>query len=98
MSFHPQHISSSLFWDMDYEKLDWEKNKQLIVQRVIERGTIKALHEITGFYGKDRVVAVIKQLPFLSSRDIAFVHIYFDIPLNELRCYTNKPLIPHYLN
>lgn len=98
MSFNPQHISCSLFWEMDYAQLDWEKNKHLIVQRIIERGTIKALHEITGHYGKDGVVAIIKQLPFLSSRDMAFVHIYFDIPLNELKCFLNRPLMPHYLN
>lgn len=98
MSFSAKHIPPTLFWDVDYSKLDWTKHKILIVQRVIERGSYKALKEIIYHYGKAKLEAIIKDLPYLNPRDIAFVSIYFNISLIELRCYSKKPLNPNYLN
>jgi hypothetical protein len=92
------NIPVSLFWDMDVSKLDWDRHKQLIVERVIQRGTLKAIKEVTNHYGIGELKSILKQLPYLDKRDIAFVHIYFDIPLNELKCYTRKPLAQNFLN
>jgi hypothetical protein len=92
------NIPASLFWDVDVSKLDWNKHKQLIVERVIQRGSLKAIKEVTDHYGIDELKIVLKQLPYLDKRDTAFVHIYFNIPLNELKCYTRKPLVQNFLN
>jgi len=98
MAFSSDCISASIFWDVDFSALDWEKHKVLIIQRVIERGSYNAIKEITEYYGRDKVVAVIKELPFLQQKDIAFVHIYFNIALNDLKCYTRKQSTSNYLN
>lgn len=92
------NIRDSLFWDVDVIKLDWNRHKQLIVERVIQRGTLKAIKEVMDHYGIQEFKSVVKQLPYLDKRDTAFVHIYFDIPLNELRCYTRKRLAQNFLN
>lgn len=98
MSILAKYLPPSLFWDVDYSKLDWTKHEMLIVQRVIERGSIKALQEIMEHYGNAKLIAIIKKIPHLSHRDIAFVSIYFNIDLNELKCYSKKQLNPNYLN
>lgn len=86
------NISPSLFWDVDVSKLDWKQHKQLIVERVIQRGTFNAIKEVTAYYGIQETREIIKQIPYLEKRDLAFVHIYFNVPLNELKCYTKKQL------
>ena len=93
-----QHISPSLFWDIDVSKLDWNRHRQLIVERVIQRGSLHAIEEVIAHYGKEKINEIIKQIPYLEKRDIAFVHIYFNIPLNELKCYTRKRLARNFLD
>ena len=93
-----QHISPSLFWDIDVSKLDWNRHRQLIVERVIQRGSLHAIEEVTAHYGKENIIEIIKQIPYLEKRDMAFVHIYFNIPLNELKCYTRKRLARNFLD
>ena len=93
-----QHISPSLFWDIDVSKLDWNRHRQLIVERVIQRGSLHAIEEVTAHYGKENINEIIKQIPYLEKRDMAFVHIYFNIPLNELKCYTRKRLARNFLD
>ena len=92
------NIPSSLFWDIDISKLDWNRHKQLIVERVIQRGTLSAIKEVTEHYGIRELKSIIRQIPYLEKRDIAFVNIYFDIPLKELKCYTRKRLARNFLD
>ena len=82
-----------LFWDVDIVKLDWEKHQLLIVERVIERGNYHAFQLTEAQYGKEGMGQIIRRLPFLVPKDISFVHTYFKIPLNELKCYTRKPSV-----
>jgi hypothetical protein len=91
------NIPTTLFWDIDVSKLDWNRHKQLIVERVIQRGSLDAIKEVTAHYGIEEFKNIIKNIPYLEKRDVAFVHIYFDIPLNELKCYTKKRLAPNFL-
>lgn len=96
----PEHniagFSPHLFWDVDRSKIDIEKNKKLIVERVLQRGSRSDLDALLNHYDKSEVREVIKQLPWLNEKDIAFVHVFFDIPLNELKCYTKKPFNRYY--
>ncbi len=45
-------IRKVLFWDTDFSKIDWEKNKKAIIKRVFERGNDTEIKEIISFYGK----------------------------------------------
>ncbi len=92
------NLSPHLFWDIDFSQLDWNKHQLLIVERVIERGTYKEFRLVESHYGKKEMTRIIKNLSYLHIKDIAFVHTYFDIPLNELKCYTRKQLNQNFWN
>lgn len=100
MSTTPQYniadFSPHLFWDVDRTKLDWEANKRLIVERVIQRGTRSDFDLLLSRYGKGDVKETVKELPWLDERDTAFVHAFFSIPYAELKCYTRKQLSRYY--
>ena len=91
-------LSPHLFWDVNIATLDWNKHSALIVERVIERGTYKNLKLLEQEFGKPVLANIIKKLPYLHPKDIVFVHTYFNIPFNELKCYTEKQLNPGFLN
>lgn len=52
-------LRSSLFWDTDFEKIDWEKQYKAVIQRVFERGNEQEKIEIKRFYGADEVSEVL---------------------------------------
>ena len=57
---HPDFgiIGKALFWDTDFDKIDWEKKYKAIIKRVFERGDDNEKKEIMRFYGKDKVKEV----------------------------------------
>lgn len=83
-------FSPHLFWDVDRHKLDLQKNKQLIVERVIQRGSRADLQIMLSYYGKQEAGELLKQVPWLNEKDMAFVHVFFDIPFTEMKCYAKR--------
>jgi antitoxin HigA-1 len=43
-------IRKSLFWDTDFNKINWGKYKNTVIKRVFERGNKDEIEEITRFY------------------------------------------------
>ena len=81
-------LAAHLFWDVNIATLDFTKHAALIVERVIERGTYKNLQFIQQYYGNQQLTDIIKGISCMHPKDLMFVHTYFKIPLNELKCYT----------
>ncbi len=43
-------IRRSLFWDADFDKINWAKYKKAVTKRVLERGSKDEIDEIKRFY------------------------------------------------
>jgi hypothetical protein len=85
-------IRNSLLWEYEPEKINWQQMKEIIVQRVVERGRIDDFYAILNLYGIEGVKATIRQIPYLNPKDLAFVCSVFEIKREELKCYTRKQL------
>jgi plasmid maintenance system antidote protein VapI len=55
-------LRRGLFWDTDFEKIDWHRQKQAVIQRVFERGSDAEKAEITRFYGESEMQQAKKRL------------------------------------
>lgn len=44
------NIRRILFWDTDFDKINWGKYKKAVIERVIERGSKDEISEIKRFY------------------------------------------------
>lgn len=76
---HPDaKFSPNLFWEYDMEHFDWQKMAVMVAQRVVERGW------------PEDFFAAIKEIPYLSDRDINYICLKFHLQKEELRCYTRK--------
>lgn len=51
-----------IFWDTNFDKIDWDKNKKAVIKRVLERGNTTEINEIISFYGRKTVSNVIKSI------------------------------------
>lgn len=48
-------IRKILFWDTDMSKIDWQKQRKAVIQRIFERGNEIEREEIIRFYGSDAI-------------------------------------------
>ena len=48
----------ALFWDTDFESIDWQRNSEWIIQRVFDYGNEAEIKETIRFYGKKKVIGV----------------------------------------
>lgn len=56
------NIRKIIFWDTDFEKIDWSKNRSAIIKRIFERGNDTEINEIIGFYGRETIKEEIKNI------------------------------------
>jgi plasmid maintenance system antidote protein VapI len=49
----------ALFWDTDFENLNWQRNSEWIIQRVFEYGNESEIKEAIRYYGKKKIIKVL---------------------------------------
>lgn len=94
-------ISPTLLWEYNIKDPDWDwwRSRKIVVQRVIERGWLPDFYAAINMYGGiEAFKKIIKEVPVLSERDMAFVCTVFGLKKEELRCYTRKLLREKLLN
>ncbi|MBL7764397.1 MAG: hypothetical protein JNL23_13305 [Chitinophagaceae bacterium] len=88
-------ISKKAFWDIRFEDLDFEKNKEYIIAKIFEYGKWEDMIAITRYYGENEIKAVLKKHLFFFPDTISFISTIFDIKKEEMACYTKKPYRPN---
>lgn len=85
-------LSTQAFWDVDMDKIDYEKNAVHVVEKVIERGKAKDFDNLLKFYGFDRVKELALQANWLSDISINFCCVLFDVKPTDFKCCEKKRL------
>ena len=83
-----------IFWDVDPEKLDFEKRASFIIERVFERGDVEDIRMCRRFYGDEKIGIVLLNAKYLPLRKIYLASAILDKPLTAFRCYTLRQLTP----
>ena len=91
-------IRPELFWEYDMNHFNWQQMRQVVVQRVIERGRMDDYWHMFNLYGVRGVKEAIRQLPYLNAKDMNFVCVILGMKKEELKCYTQKQLRPQHWN
>lgn len=91
-------FSHHLFWDVDREKIDLEKNKKWLIQRVLEYGLLKDWLIINNYYGISRIAQIAKQIKEIDDKSLSFISILSGISKEDFLCYTTKQLSPKHWN
>lgn len=98
--FKNAKLNPHLLWEYEVsDNFDYDKMKNIVVQRVIQLGKKEDFYAIFNLYGGiDKVVEIIKNINFLSKKDMNFVSVIFNIKLEDLKCYTKmlsmkKPML-----
>jgi len=82
-----------LFWDFDFDRLDWNRSYRTIIERVLDKGDTRDWEEMIKFYGRENVIRALKSdITYLSDMTMEAVCKYFQLSKKQLRCYTKKQL------
>lgn len=83
-----------IFWDVDFEKIDYNAKANFVIERVFERGDVEDIRQCRRYYGDKKVTEALLKAKFLPLHTIHFASAIIDRPLEDFRCYTLRLLNP----
>ena len=86
---HPD-ISSTAFWDVDFNKIDFEKRGLFVMEKVANYGTWQDFVNLVKFYGVDRFKREIIHSAYLKKDVLNFLCVIFDLKPEDFVCYTRR--------
>jgi hypothetical protein len=88
-----------IFWDVDFDNLDYEKNFRFVIERVFERGDVPDIRNCRRYYGDEKVREVLLNAKFLPETRMYLASAVIAEPITEFRCYklrqSNPTLFPY---
>ncbi|MBK8053569.1 MAG: hypothetical protein IPK35_09935 [Saprospiraceae bacterium] len=87
-------FNKRIFWDVDFEKLDYDKRAAFVIERVFERGDVPDIRNCRRYYGDEKITDVLLNEKFLPLTRIYLASAVIDRPIEDFRCYTLRQLNP----
>ena len=82
------NYSPHLFWDVDTTKLDLNKRKAFLVNRVLDYGVMADWKQLVKDLGLNEIGNIATNLRDLDPRAMSFISLLTDRNIKEFRCYT----------
>lgn len=83
-----------IFWDVDFDKLDYDLRANFVIERVFERGDVEDIRNCRRYYGDEKVTEALLNAKFLPETRMYLASAVIDRPLSDFRCYTLRQLNP----
>lgn len=81
-----------LFWDVVFENIDYDEKKRFVIERVFDRGDLPDITQARRYYGDEMIIEILTTAKYLFEETTRFCAGYFDVPLENFRCYREKQL------
>ncbi len=91
-------LSKHLFWDIDASQLDIDRNKGIIIQRVLKYGLISDWEKVFRYYQLNQIVSVTKTIRDLDDKTLSFISALSKTPKEAFLCYSMKQSTPRHWN
>ncbi len=92
-------FNKRIFWDVDFEKIDYDVKASFVIERVFERGDVDDIRNCRRYYGDEKVTKVLLNAKFLPETSMYLASAVINKPVNEFRCYklrqSNPDLFPY---
>ncbi|MBT3301397.1 MAG: hypothetical protein HOD63_14065 [Bacteroidetes bacterium] len=82
------NLSRVIFWDTEFENIDWEKKSRYVIERVVNYGSLSDWQAIKAYYGLDKIRVEMLLSRDLDPKSISFLSCIFNIPKEQFRCYS----------
>lgn len=82
-----RQMSSVLFWDVDMEQVELDKQAGFFIQRVLEYGDLHDWSLILSYFGLDVIVAECKKMRTLDPVCLSYISAISHTRKEDYRCY-----------
>ena len=83
-------LDKRIFWDVDFDKIDYDKNPNFIIERVFERGGVAEIREIRRYYRDELVINSLTSAKWLRYDIFIFCKNLFNLKPLDFKCYMLK--------
>jgi len=87
-------FNKRIFWDVNYETLDFDNKAAFAIERVFERGDVPDIRSCRRYYGDDKIKSVLINAKWLPLSTIYLACALFNNELTDYRCYNTAQLNP----
>lgn len=87
-------FNKRIFWDVNFEKLDYDAKASFVIERVFERGDVDDIRQCRRYYGDEKVTDALLKAKFLPEHTIYFASAVIGKPVELFRCYILRQLNP----
>ena len=92
-------FNKRIFWDVSFEKIDYDAKANFVIERVFERGDVPDIRNCRRYYGDEKVSEALFNAKFLPEVTMYLASAVIDRPIKDFRCYTlrqsNPTLFPY---
>jgi hypothetical protein len=95
MNIKPKPIfEKRIFWDVNFETLEYDKYANWVIERVFERGDVEDIRQCRRYYGDDKIKEALLNAKFISLNRLHLAAAVIDEPIQKFRCYILRQLNP----
>lgn len=87
-------FNKRIFWDVDFDTLDFDEKANFIIGRVFERGDVEDIRQCRRYYGDRKITEVLLNAKYLPERSMYLAAAIIDKPITDFRCYKLRLLNP----
>jgi hypothetical protein len=91
---HKPIFNKRIFWDVNFEQIDYDGKASFVIERVFERGDVEDIRQCRRYYGDERVTRALLNARFLPLHTIYFASAVIGEPVEKFRCYKLRQLNP----
>ena len=92
------NLHPKFFWEFRFDEINWLEAYQMVIGRIVERGSQDEIDEIIRFYGHEKVIKAIRdEIYFLPDYAIEDALKFFpELKKEEMYCYLNRKDKPYH--
>lgn len=79
-------LNKELFWDVNYNQVDFNKNADFVINRVLLFGDLDDFKKIRNYYNLNRIKKAAKNSKIFDKKSLNFWSIVLHIPKNKFVC------------
>lgn len=92
-------FNKSLFWDINFEDIDYEANSIFVIERVFERGDVEDIRQCRRYYGDTIIKDTFLNSKYIIQNRLHLISTIIDQPIQNFKCYklqqSNPELFPY---
>ncbi len=87
-------FNKRIFWDVNFETMDYDKKAGFVIERVFERGDVEDIRQCRRYYGDEMISNALTNAKWLSLSTICLATALFNNELTDYKCYNTAQLNP----